>query len=186
MYVRLASYLGGMEIWTIVIANIEMLHASLYDFSCDVTNCALIVRIDQEWWYVFAVYIPVELWQPLHLMEAFGAGDILSIIGWHSDDIMLSRLPWDSSVAEMEYMTTWRFAVGSIIGPIRVWEAGELIIAASATAAAEMQLKVGCGFDILQNSFDSSEMAGERAENVSVKCSHCEWDIRLSCKYCVH
>jgi len=42
-------------------------------------------------------------------------------------------------------VTTLRFAVSTIIGPIRVRVASELIIAASA-AAAKMQSKVGGGF----------------------------------------
>jgi len=48
-------------------------------------------------------------------------------------------------------MTTVRFAVGTIIGPIRVCVASELIIAASA-AAVKMQSKVGGGFEKLENS----------------------------------
>jgi hypothetical protein len=52
----------------------------------------------------------------------------------------------------MEEVTTLRFAVGTVIGQIRLCVASELIIAARA-AAAEMQLKVGGGFEILENSF---------------------------------
>ena len=69
-------------------------------------------------------------------------------------------------------MTTLRFAVGTIIGPIRVRVASELIIAAG--AAATMQSKVGGGFEILENSFGSSEMAGERLGIVSAKSCDCE------------
>ena len=68
-------------------------------------------------------------------------------------------------------MTTLRFAVSTIIGPIRVRVASELIIAAS---AAEMESKVGGGFEILENSFGGGEMAGERTGIVSAKCSDCE------------
>jgi len=68
-------------------------------------------------------------------------------------------------------MTTLRFAVGTIIGPIRVRVASELIIAAS---AAEMESKVGGGFETLENSFGGGEMAGERMGIVSAKCSDCE------------
>jgi len=53
--------LAGMEIWTIVIANVDMLCARLYDPSCDMTKCALIVAVDRERRCVFAVYISVEL-----------------------------------------------------------------------------------------------------------------------------
>ena len=70
-------------------------------------------------------------------------------------------------------MTSLRFAVGTIIGPIRVRVASELIIAVSA-AAAEVQSKVGCGLEILKDSFGGGEMAGERAGIVSAKCNDCE------------
>jgi hypothetical protein len=46
-------------------------------------------------------------------------------------------------------MNTFRFAVGTIIGPIRVCVASGLIIAIS---AAEMESKVSSGFEILENS----------------------------------
>ena len=49
MHVGVVNYLAGMEVSTIVTVNIDMLHASFYDSSCDVTKCALIVAIDQEW-----------------------------------------------------------------------------------------------------------------------------------------
>ena len=78
-------------------------------------------------------------------------------------------------------MTALRFAVGTIIGPIRVHVASELSIAAS--AAAKMESKVGGGFEILEKSFDGSKMAGERTAIVSGKCSNCEWDIGPSSKY---
>ena len=70
-------------------------------------------------------------------------------------------------------MTTLRFEVGAIIGPIRVRVASELIIAASA-AAAKMQSKVSSGFEILENSFGGGEMAGERMGILLVKCSNCK------------
>jgi len=69
-------------------------------------------------------------------------------------------------------MTTLRFAVGTIIGPIRVCVACELIIATS--DVAKMQSKVGSGFEILENSFGGSEMAGVRTGIVLAKCSDCE------------
>jgi len=77
-------------------------------------------------------------------------------------------------MAQKEDMTTLRFAVGTIIGPIRVCVASELIIAVSAAAAAKMQSKVYCGFEILENSFSGGEMAGDRAGILSAKCSDCE------------
>jgi len=61
VHVGVVNYLAGMEISTIVIANIDMLCASFYDPSCDMTKYALIVVIDREWRCVFAVYISVEL-----------------------------------------------------------------------------------------------------------------------------
>ena len=48
MHVGVVNYLAGMEVSTIVIANIDILRASFYDSSCDVTKCALIVPIDRE------------------------------------------------------------------------------------------------------------------------------------------
>jgi hypothetical protein len=75
--------------------------------------------------------------------------------------------------------------VGTIIGPIGVHVASELIIAVSA-AAAEVQLKVGCGFEILTDSFRGSEMASGRVGIVTAMCSDGECDIGSSCKCCVH
>ena len=69
-------------------------------------------------------------------------------------------------------MTTLRFAVGTIIGPIRVHVASELIV--SATAAAKVQSMIGYGFEILEDSFGCNERAGERARIVLAKCSDCE------------
>jgi hypothetical protein len=71
-------------------------------------------------------------------------------------------------------MTSFRFVVGTIIGTIRVRVASELLVAVCAAAAASVQSKVGCGFEILQDSFGSGEMAGEKAGIVSAKCSDCE------------
>jgi len=55
-------------------------------------------------------------------------------------------------------MTTKRFAIGTIIGPIGVRLASELISTASAAVAAKMLSKVGSGFEILENSCGSCEM----------------------------
>jgi len=75
-------------------------------------------------------------------------------------------------------VTNLRFAVGTIIGSIRVRVARDLIIAASeliiAASAAEMESKVGGGFEILENCFGGGEMAVERTGIVSAKCSDCE------------
>jgi len=75
-------------------------------------------------------------------------------------------------------VNTLRFKVGTIIRPIQVRVASELIIAASeliiAVSAAEMESKVSSGFEILENSFGGGEMAGERTGIVSAKCSDCE------------
>jgi hypothetical protein len=48
-------------------------------------------------------------------------------------------------------------------------------MALSATpAAAKVMLKVGCGCEMLKDSFGGGEMAGERAGILSAKCSDCE------------
>jgi len=71
-------------------------------------------------------------------------------------------------------MTPFRFTVSTVIDPIGVGIASELIIAVSAAAADTVQSKVGCGFEILENSSGGGEMAGERAGIVSAKCSNCK------------
>jgi len=43
-----------------------------------------------------------------------------------------------------------------------------------ARAVATMQLNVGSGFEILENSFGGGEMAGEMAGIVEAKCSSCK------------
>jgi len=48
MHVGVVDYLASMEISTMVIANVDVLRASLYDPSCDMTKCALIVATDRE------------------------------------------------------------------------------------------------------------------------------------------
>jgi hypothetical protein len=62
-------------------------------------------------------------------------------------------------------MTSLRFVVGTIIGPIGVRVASELIFALSATAAAAAkgQSRVGCGFEIPKDSLGGGEMAHECA-----------------------
>jgi hypothetical protein len=83
-------------------------------------------------------------------------------------------MPRGSSIAEKEYMTSLRFVVGTIICPIVVRVASELIVAVSAAAAAKVLLKVDCGFEILEDSFGGGSMAGERMGIVSPKCSDCK------------
>jgi hypothetical protein len=70
-----------MEISTIVMANVDMLCASFYNPSCDMTKCALIVAIDRERRCIFTMYISVELKQPLRFMGAFGIRDVFRFEG---------------------------------------------------------------------------------------------------------
>jgi hypothetical protein len=49
MHVGVVNYLVGMEVSTILIANIDMLRASFHDSSFDVTKNTLIAAIDQNW-----------------------------------------------------------------------------------------------------------------------------------------
>ena len=58
-----------------MIANVNVLRASLYDPGCNMTKCALIVATDRERRCVFAVYISVELGQTFPCTGAFGASD---------------------------------------------------------------------------------------------------------------
>jgi hypothetical protein len=53
------------------------------------------------------------------------------------------------------------FAVGTILGLVGIHAASNLIIGVSATAAARMQLMVGCGFEILQNSYAAVRSLGK-------------------------
>jgi hypothetical protein len=53
-------------------------------------------------------------------------------------------------------MTSLRFVIGTIIDTIGVRIASELIVALSAAAAAKVQSKVGCGFEILEHSVGGS------------------------------
>jgi hypothetical protein len=61
VYIRVVNYPTGMEISTIVIEDIDMLCASIYDPSGDMTKWALMVAKDWEQRCIFAVYISVEL-----------------------------------------------------------------------------------------------------------------------------
>jgi len=71
-------------------------------------------------------------------------------------------------------MTSMRFAVSTVIGPIGVRVATELIVAVSAATAANVQSKVGCGFGIPEDYFGGGETTGERAGIVSAKCRECK------------
>ena len=48
VHLGVVNLLAGMDIATIVILNNDMLCANLYNSSCDMTKCALIVAIDWE------------------------------------------------------------------------------------------------------------------------------------------
>jgi len=87
MHVGVVNYLAGMDVSTSVIANIDMLHASFYQCSCDVAKCALIVAIDRERRCILAVYISVELKQPLCFTRAFGKSDVFGFEGRQGDEI---------------------------------------------------------------------------------------------------
>jgi len=75
-FADVVNYLAGLEISTTVIANVDMLCASFYDSSSDVTKCTMIVAIDLERRCIFAMYISVELEQLFRFTGAFGAGDV--------------------------------------------------------------------------------------------------------------
>ena len=75
-------------------------------------------------------------------------------------------------MADKEHMTTFRLAVGHMIGPIRVRVASELIIGPS--AAAKMQSNVSGGYEILENSFGGGKIAVQTSGIVSAKSSDCE------------
>ena len=81
MHIGVVNYLADMEISTIVIANVDMICTSFYDPSCDMTKCTLIVTIDQKRRCIFAVYISVELKQPLRFMGAFRTSDVFGFEG---------------------------------------------------------------------------------------------------------
>jgi hypothetical protein len=76
MHVGVVNYLAGREISTIVILNVDMVRASCYDSSCDVTKCDLIVAIYWKQRRIVAVYDSVELMQPFRFTGALGAGSV--------------------------------------------------------------------------------------------------------------
>jgi len=61
VHIGVVNYLAGLEISTIVIANVDMLCAIHYDPTCDITKCALIVAVDREGGCILAMYVSVEL-----------------------------------------------------------------------------------------------------------------------------
>jgi hypothetical protein len=81
MQVGVLYSLPSMEISGIVIANVDMLCASLYDPRCDMTKCALIMAIDWERRYVIPAYISAELEQPLRYTGAFGTSYVFGFEG---------------------------------------------------------------------------------------------------------
>ena len=81
VHVGVVNYLVGMEILTIVIANVNMLCVSFYDPTYDRTKCAPIVAVDRERRCIFAVYISVEVKQPLLFMGAFRTSDVFNFEG---------------------------------------------------------------------------------------------------------
>ena len=90
MHLGVDNYIAGMEISTIVIANVHILCASFYDSCCAMTKCSLIFAIDREQRCNFAVYISVELKKPLRFTGAFRTSDVFGFEGRHGDEILLS------------------------------------------------------------------------------------------------
>jgi len=87
---------------SIVIANLDLLCASFYDTSCDMNKCVLIVAIERKRRCDFAIYISVELKEPLQSKGAFGKSYVFGFEGWHGDELLLSWLPQDSPIADKE------------------------------------------------------------------------------------
>jgi hypothetical protein len=79
MHIGVVNNPAGMEVTTIVIANVNILRPSIYDSSCDVTKCALFVAIDLEQRCIFAVGISGVLEQPFRITGALGAGDVFGV-----------------------------------------------------------------------------------------------------------
>ena len=81
MHIEVVNYLAGMEISTIMIANVDMLCGRFYDPSCDMTKSTLIVAIDRERRCVFAMNISVELEWPLCFTEALRTSNVFGFKG---------------------------------------------------------------------------------------------------------
>lgn len=71
MHVGGVNHHPGREILTVAIPNVKTLHASLYDSSCDTAKYTLIFRIHQEWRYIMAVDILVELEHLVRITRVF-------------------------------------------------------------------------------------------------------------------
>jgi len=82
--------------------------------------------------------------------------------------------------------TTLWLAVGSIIGPIRVRVASELISTLSAAKTATIQSKLDSGYEILETFDCGCNRANERLRIQSAKSCHCEWNIGPIGKCCVY
>jgi hypothetical protein len=84
-------------------------------------------------------------------------------------------------------VATLTIVVSTINGPIRVRVASALINAVStASAAVNLQWKVGYRFEILEDTLRGGEMG---VEWVGIECemfSNCECDIGPSCKCCIN
>jgi len=89
VHIGVVNYLAGMEISTIVIANVHMLCANLYDPSYVMTKCVLIVTIDREWRSIIAMYYSVEQEQRLCFTGALGTYNVFSLEGCHGDEMLL-------------------------------------------------------------------------------------------------
>ena len=81
MHIGVVNYLAGMEISTIVIANVDILGASLYDPRCEMTMGAPDVAIDQERRCIFAVNISIKLEKPLYFSGALATSDVFGFEG---------------------------------------------------------------------------------------------------------
>jgi len=76
-----------------------------------------------------------------------------------------------------------RLAVGAIAGPVRVCKSDNAVVAIAVAVAVavavaiavavEVQLKVCCGFEILEHSLCCGHMAGEWTGIVSAESSDC-------------
>jgi hypothetical protein len=60
VHIGVFHYLAAMEISTIVNGNVDMYGASISEYSCDLTKCALFVAIDRELRCIIAVYVLME------------------------------------------------------------------------------------------------------------------------------
>jgi hypothetical protein len=68
-------------------------------------------------------------------------------------------------------VSTMRFVVGAMAGPVRVCISEDTGVAVAVAVA--VQLKVSCGFEILEHSLCWGHMAGEWTRIVSAESSNC-------------